>query len=132
MQILPSLKNCLINISGGVNREAPASGFTILDCASWIYSTAANSANPNVITTYTVNTNTAAWMFLLQKSVTVTVNKQHLLHQLRLQLCNQRTNWNDNCDCPTGEGITYSIDGATIPTLLEYLLMWLLQRIQLR
>jgi hypothetical protein len=65
----------------------------------------------------------------------VTINpQQHLLHQLRLQLCNQRA-------VATGT-ITVSarlelesriaLMVQLIPTRLEYLPMWLLQRIQLR
>jgi hypothetical protein len=42
----------------------------------------------------------------LPTSVTIN-NQQHLLHQLPLQQTNVcRSNWNDNRDSPTGEGIT--------------------------
>jgi hypothetical protein len=42
-----------------------------------------------------------------------------------------RSNWNDNCDCPSGTESLIALM-VLIPTLLEYLLMWLLQLILLR
>jgi hypothetical protein len=51
-------------------------------------------------------------------------NQQHLLHQLRLQLCNQRAvNRNDNCFCPTELESRIALMVQLIPTRLEYLLM---------
>jgi hypothetical protein len=54
-------------------------------------------------------------MYLCSTSVTINRNQQHLLHQLRLQLCNQRAvaTGTITVTAPTGTGITYSIDGAT-------------------
>jgi hypothetical protein len=64
----------------------------------------------------------------------VTINaQQQLLHQplqLATNVC--RSNWNDNRDCRLELESRIALMVQLIPTLLEYLLMWLLQRIQLR
>jgi hypothetical protein len=65
-------------------------------------------------------------MYLCLTSVTIIRNQQHLLHQLRLQLCKQRAVATGTITVTARLELESALMVRLIPTRLEYL-MWLLQ-----